>query len=40
MPRDYRLQIDDIRAAVAKIRTYTQGMTYDAFAADSRTRTP
>lgn len=38
MPRDYRLQIDDILAAVARIRAYTQGMTYDAFAADIRTQ--
>lgn len=38
MPRDYRLHIDDMLAAVAKIRTYTQGMTYDAFAADSKTQ--
>ena len=38
MPRDYRLQIDDILAAVARIRAYTQGMTYDAFAADLKTQ--
>ncbi len=38
MPRDPRLQLDDILAAVARIKTYLQGMTYDAFRADSKTQ--
>ena len=38
MPRDYRLQIDDILTAVARIRAYVQGMSYDAFRADGRTQ--
>jgi uncharacterized protein with HEPN domain len=38
MPRDYRLQIDDILAAIARIRAYTQGMSYEAFAADTKTQ--
>ena len=38
MPRDYRLQIDDILTAVARIRTYVQGMSYEAFRADGKTQ--
>jgi len=36
--RDHRLQIDDILAAIARIRAYTQGMTYDDFAAGTKTQ--
>jgi uncharacterized protein with HEPN domain len=38
MPRDYRLQLDDILTAVARIRAYVHGMSYDAFCADVRTQ--
>ncbi len=38
MPRDYRLQIDDILSAIARIRTYVQGISYDAFRADGKTQ--
>jgi len=38
MPRDPRLQLDDILTAVARIRTYVQGMSYDAFRADCKTQ--
>ncbi len=37
MPRDYRLQIDDILSAIAKIKRYVQGMDYDLFRADGKT---
>ena len=38
MPRDYRMQLGDILTAIAKIRTYVQGMSYDAFQADGKTQ--
>ena len=38
MPRDYRLFLDDILEAVAKIREYTAGLDYSAFAQDSKTQ--
>ncbi len=38
MPRDYRLQLDDILTAVARIRRYVEGMDYDAFRADGKTQ--
>ncbi|MFB3882619.1 MAG: DUF86 domain-containing protein [Armatimonadota bacterium] len=38
MPRDCRLQIEDILTAIARIRAYVQGMNYDAFAADEKTQ--
>jgi uncharacterized protein with HEPN domain len=36
--RDHRLQLDDIIEAVGRVRTYTQGMSYDAFAEDEKTQ--
>jgi len=38
MHRDYRLFLDDILEAVAKIRDYTTGLDYAAFAQDSKTQ--
>jgi uncharacterized protein with HEPN domain len=38
MPRDYRLQLDDILLAISKIREYTLGMSYDTLADDSKTQ--
>jgi uncharacterized protein with HEPN domain len=38
MHRDYRLFLDDILEAVAKIREYTAGLEYPAFAQDSKTQ--
>ena len=38
MPRDYRLQVDDILEAIRRIRNYTKGMTETAFATDQKTR--
>ena len=38
MPRDYRQQIEDILTAVARIRSYVQGMSYDAFRTDYKTQ--
>ena len=38
MPRDYRLQIDDILNAIGRIKAYVQGMSYDAFSTDSKTQ--
>ena len=38
MPRDPGLQLEDILAAVARIRAYLQGMSYDAFRADCKTQ--
>ncbi len=31
MPRDYRLYLDDILEAAAKIERYVAGMDFDAF---------
>jgi uncharacterized protein with HEPN domain len=36
--RDWRLYADDIIEACAKIRRYVEGVSYDAFVADDRTR--
>ncbi len=36
--RDWRLYADDIIEACGKVRRFVAGMTYDAFAADERTR--
>lgn len=36
--RDYRLHLDDILSAIVRIRTYVQGMTYEAFRADCKTQ--
>ena len=36
--RDWRFRVRDILAAVQAIGEYTDGMTYEAFVADARTR--
>jgi uncharacterized protein with HEPN domain len=36
--RDWRLYADDIIEACGKVRRFVAGMSYDAFAADERTR--
>jgi len=36
--RDWRLYADDIVEACAKIRRYVEGVSYDAFVVDDRTR--
>ena len=36
--RDWRLSADDIIEACGKVRRFVAGMSYDAFAADERTR--
>jgi uncharacterized protein with HEPN domain len=38
MPRDHRLYLDDILEAIGNIRDYVEGMDYDAFARDKKTR--
>ena len=38
MPRDYRLFLDDIIAAITKIREYTTDLDYSGFAKDSKTQ--
>jgi uncharacterized protein with HEPN domain len=38
MRRDYRLFLDDILAAINKIREYTAGLGYSAFIKDSKTQ--
>lgn len=37
MSRDWRLYVEDIAAACAKIEDYTVGMTQEVFVADTRT---
>jgi len=37
LPRDWRLRIEDILEAIAKIEHYTAEMTFEAFRADERT---
>ena len=37
MPRDHRLYLDDILAAIGRIQSYVEGMDYPRFAADQRT---
>src|SRR3990172_2939115 len=37
MSRDYKVYADDILQAVAKIRRYTAGLSFQAFAADEKT---
>ncbi len=37
MSRDPRLFLDDIRESCAKIRRYTQGMTFEDFLQDEKT---
>lgn len=36
-PRDWRVRIEDILDAIAKIQSYSAGMTPESFAADSKT---
>jgi len=36
-PRDWRLRLEDILEAVARIESYTSDTTYEAFAADRKT---
>jgi len=38
MSRDYRLFLDDIMAAITKIREYTADLDYFAFIQDSKTQ--
>lgn len=38
MPRDHRLYIDDILAAIASIREYVSGMDYSKFSQDKKTQ--
>jgi len=37
MPRDYKVYLDDILQAIAKIRQYTAGLSPAALAADAKT---
>jgi len=37
MPRDFEVYLEDIRQAIAKIQSYTVGLTRDAFDQDDRT---
>ena len=37
MPRDYKVYADDILQAIGKIRRYTSGLPFEAFAADEKT---
>ena len=37
-PRDWRLYADDIIECCAKVRRFIDGMTYEVFVADERTR--
>lgn len=36
-PRDARVRIDDILAAIVRIETYTAGLTFDGFCGDQKT---
>jgi uncharacterized protein with HEPN domain len=38
MSRDWRLYADDILESCAKLQRFVQGMTYEVFVADERTR--
>ena len=38
MPRDHRLYLDDILEAIARIRLYVEGMDYELFVKDIKTR--
>ncbi len=38
MRRDWRLRIEDILESLARIERYLDGMTYEQFAQDERTR--
>lgn len=37
MPRDYKVFLEDIVEAIAKIRRYTAGLSHDAFSKDEKT---
>jgi uncharacterized protein with HEPN domain len=37
MPRDYKVYLDDILQAIAKIRQYTAGLSRQAFTSDPKT---
>ena len=38
MPRDYKLQLDDILEAIERIKQYTSDMSEEAFALDHKTQ--
>ena len=38
MPRDYKLQLDDILEAIKRIKEYTDNMAEDVFASDHKTQ--
>ncbi|KKK49068.1 hypothetical protein LCGC14_3138790 [marine sediment metagenome] len=38
MPRDYKLQLDDINEAIGRIKQYTENMSEEAFAVDHKTQ--
>lgn len=38
MPRDYRLQLEDILKAISRIRQYVEGMRFEEFESDVRTQ--
>ncbi len=38
MPRDYKLQLDDILEAIERIKQYTRDMSEEAFALDHKTQ--
>ena len=38
MPRDYKLQLDDILEAIARIKEYTSNMSEEAFNLDHKTQ--
>lgn len=37
MSRDYKVFLEDILRAIAKVRRYTAGMSFEAFSADEKT---
>ena len=37
MPRDYKVYLEDILEAIQKIRSYTEGYSYETFVEDSKT---
>jgi len=36
-PREWQMRLEDILEAIAKIQSYIEGMSYEEFAADSKT---
>ena len=38
MPRDYKLQLDDITEAIGRIKEYTANMSEESFALDHKTQ--